>query len=366
MKKLIFFTLLMIGVFAVQAQTTLPKNPEPGKCYVECVTPDEYRTETVKVLVRPEYKRLKVIPAEYKTVYDTVIVKEASVRYEYVPAEYETVTVEYQKEDGYNKLNVSPASFGSGSEEVEVSPRTVRYEWQVYENCESDNPGDCRVLCAVEYPAQTTSVPTKPLEQDARTEKRPINGEKANYTKRVVKKKAEVREIPIPAETKVVARRVLVKDETVEEEIVPAEYQEVEKQVLVKAGGVTIWEEIDCELLSYTILPINYELGSARLTPRARQIIDDKLVSLMQDRPNIRIEIAAHTDSRGSKASNQSLSERRARSVVNYLVSKGISRSRLESKGYGENRLKNRCADGVDCTEAEHAINRRTEFRVLN
>ncbi|MEO0628760.1 MAG: OmpA family protein, partial [Bacteroidota bacterium] len=105
---------------------------------------------------------------------------------------------------------------------------------------------------------------------------------------------------------------------------------------------------------------------SARLTPDSRQIIDDNLLQLLRERPNIRIEIAAHTDSRGSAASNQNLSERRAQSVVDYLIGKGINRSRLVARGYGESRLKNRCADGVSCTEAEHAVNRRTEFRVMN
>ena len=119
-------------------------------------------------------------------------------------------------------------------------------------------------------------------------------------------------------------------------------------------------------MTSFNVLPINYELGSARLTAASRQVIDDRLLALLNDRPNIRIEINAHTDSRGSAASNQDLSERRAQSVVNYLGGKGINRSRLVSRGYGESRLKNRCADGVSCTEAEHAVNRRTEFRVLN
>ena len=74
----------------------------------------------------------------------------------------------------------------------------------------------------------------------------------------------------------------------------------------------------------------------------------------------------AHTDARGNDDYNMSLSQQRANSVVNYLVSKGISRSRLSAKGYGETRLKNRCANGVECSDGEHRTNRRTEFRVLN
>ena len=86
----------------------------------------------------------------------------------------------------------------------------------------------------------------------------------------------------------------------------------------------------------------------------------------MKNKPYITIEISSHTDSRGSGGANQELSESRARSVVNYLIARGINSSRLVAKGYGENRLLNRCANGVSCTEKEHERNRRTEFRILS
>jgi outer membrane protein OmpA-like peptidoglycan-associated protein len=60
------------------------------------------------------------------------------------------------------------------------------------------------------------------------------------------------------------------------------------------------------------------------------------------------------------------LSQRRAESAVNYLVGKGISRERLEARGYGESRLLNACANGVTCSEEAHQANRRTEIKVLN
>ena len=95
-------------------------------------------------------------------------------------------------------------------------------------------------------------------------------------------------------------------------------------------------------------------------------MIDSKLLKLMKDKPNIRVEIASHTDSRGSSEANLVLSQSRAESVVNYIVSGGIQRYRLVAKGYGETQLKNGCFDGINCSEAQHAVNRRTEFRVLN
>ena len=73
----------------------------------------------------------------------------------------------------------------------------------------------------------------------------------------------------------------------------------------------------------------------------------------------------SHTDSRGNDAYNLSLSQQRANAVVNYLATKGIARSRMAAKGYGETRLVNKCSNGVQCTDEEHARNRRTEFRIL-
>lgn len=69
---------------------------------------------------------------------------------------------------------------------------------------------------------------------------------------------------------------------------------------------------------------------------------------------------------RGTTKDNQDLSERRAKAVVDYLISKGINASQLYAKGFGESRLLNNCKDGVACSEAEHAVNRRTTFRVVN
>jgi cell division protein FtsN len=78
------------------------------------------------------------------------------------------------------------------------------------------------------------------------------------------------------------------------------------------------------------------------------------------------VEIASHTDARGTFAYNDELSQRRAAGVVDYLVSKGINLTRLVAHGYGETEPRNRCKDGVKCSEQEYARNRRTEIRVTN
>jgi outer membrane protein OmpA-like peptidoglycan-associated protein/tetratricopeptide (TPR) repeat protein len=91
----------------------------------------------------------------------------------------------------------------------------------------------------------------------------------------------------------------------------------------------------------------------------------DKLVSIMKENP-ITVELGSHTDCRGTFEYNDRLSQRRAESAVQYIVSQGIDAGRITAKGYGEHQLTNKCADGVKCTEAEHQLNRRTEVRVTD
>ena len=92
----------------------------------------------------------------------------------------------------------------------------------------------------------------------------------------------------------------------------------------------------------------------------------DKVVEMMKENSSIKIEVSSFTDSRGSSAYNLKLSDRRAQSTIDYLVSNGIERSRVTGKGYGESRMINKCINGVECSEAAHQKNRRTEFVILN
>lgn len=91
----------------------------------------------------------------------------------------------------------------------------------------------------------------------------------------------------------------------------------------------------------------------------------EKLITVMEEYPEIKIEIRSHTDSRGSEGYNNALSERRAQSTKKYLVEKGIEEDRLEAKGYGETMLLNECEDGINCSNVKHEQNRRSEFIIL-
>lgn len=110
---------------------------------------------------------------------------------------------------------------------------------------------------------------------------------------------------------------------------------------------------------------IYYDLGKWSLRSESFTELD-KLAGYLKDNPGIRIELSSHTDSRGSKSANQKLSQKRAQSCVDYLISVGIDKSRIIAKGYGETKLVNGCKDGVTCTEEEHQKNRRTEVKILS
>ncbi|MEQ8217705.1 MAG: OmpA family protein [Arenibacter sp.] len=111
--------------------------------------------------------------------------------------------------------------------------------------------------------------------------------------------------------------------------------------------------------------PIFFNLNRFNITYKAAAELD-KIVSFMNDFPNVKIKIEAHTDSRASDAFNMELSNNRAKSTQDYLVYMGIDASRIESAiGYGESRLINNCANGVPCSNEDHLANRRCDFIII-
>jgi len=90
-----------------------------------------------------------------------------------------------------------------------------------------------------------------------------------------------------------------------------------------------------------------------------------KVIAAMEKYPSLKIKVNSHTDSRGPDAYNLWLSQKRAESTVNYMISKGITQDRLQGEGFGETKLINQCANGVRCSAKEHEFNRRSEFIIL-
>lgn len=108
--------------------------------------------------------------------------------------------------------------------------------------------------------------------------------------------------------------------------------------------------------------PIYFDFDKHNIKPQAAFELD-KLVAIMQKYPNMEIAVGSHTDNRATDAYNDALSERRAQSTVQYVISKGIDRARITGKGYGERQPAVSC--GGSCSEAQHQKNRRSEFTIV-
>ncbi|HIC32608.1 MAG TPA: flagellar motor protein MotB [Flavobacteriaceae bacterium] len=110
---------------------------------------------------------------------------------------------------------------------------------------------------------------------------------------------------------------------------------------------------------------IYFDLDKDYIRPDA-QIELRKVIAVMKLYPNMKIDVRSHTDSRANDNYNMDLSNRRTQSTIDYIVNVGgISKNRLTGKGYGETQLVNRCSNGVNCSETEHQLNRRSEFIIV-
>ncbi len=113
------------------------------------------------------------------------------------------------------------------------------------------------------------------------------------------------------------------------------------------------------------INPIFFDFDKWNIRTDAEYELEN-IVDVMREHPNMVIKIESHTDSRGSDNYNMKLSDRRAKSTRDYILSRGIAAERIESAiGYGETQLLNKCSNGVKCTSEEHQLNRRSYFYIL-
>jgi len=115
------------------------------------------------------------------------------------------------------------------------------------------------------------------------------------------------------------------------------------------------------DILGINIIYFDFDKDFIRSPDATMEL--QKVILYMKTYPTVNIDVRSHTDSRASDAYNDDLSTRRNISTIDYIVQKGgISRSRLTGRGYGERQLVNECSNGVKCTEAQHDLNRRSEF----
>ncbi|MFP4846345.1 OmpA family protein [Winogradskyella sp. PE311] len=114
------------------------------------------------------------------------------------------------------------------------------------------------------------------------------------------------------------------------------------------------------------INPIFFDFNKSNIRTDASYELEN-IVDVLRKHPNMIIKIESHTDSRGRDRYNMKLSDRRAKSTRDYLISRGIEANRIESAiGFGESQLLNQCSNNTDCSEEEHQLNRRSYFYIVN
>ena len=154
------------------------------------------------------------------------------------------------------------------------------------------------------------------------------------------------------------------KYETAEVKVSTDKEGETYYEMLLKPREVAISKNTDLAKV-FDIKEIYFDLNKSDIRPDAAVELA-KIVEVMKEYPKMKIDIRSHTDSRASDAYNLALSDRRAKSTLEWIVKQGIERKRLTAKGYGETRLVNGCSNGVPCTEEEHQANRRSEFIIVS
>ncbi|SHG82266.1 OmpA family protein [Flavobacterium defluvii] len=111
----------------------------------------------------------------------------------------------------------------------------------------------------------------------------------------------------------------------------------------------------------FGIKMIYFDLDKSNIRTEAALDLE-KILDVLKQYPNMKLDIRSHTDSRASYQYNQVLSDRRAKSTIDWLIQNGVVKNRLTGRGYGETELLNDCFDNINCTEEQHQMNRRSEF----
>lgn len=365
MKKLLFSFLLLCWYTSTTGQN-FPTNPDPNKCYIKVTSQDVFDYRKVEKIIKPEHKVLSVIPAQYETITKTVLVRPSYKKLIIVPEVWGKETFTYSNQDPASVIEVKPVVFEAKRDTIELIPAFSR--WEVggrKPNCYDPDPEACKFWKYKEYPAEIEEYETMYISQESSFTTSLGIRSNETYERKVLKQPARVEEVMVAADYKEVKKKILISDAYISEEIIPAEKEYVTRKVLVTKGGKVSWKGVECSLLEYQALPITWDFNSAVLTDIAKSTIDATLMPILIYNPGVKLEIASHTDSRGIDSANNQLSDKRAKAVATYLVSKGVQESLLVPVGYGETRLKNECGDSISCPDSKHEENRRTEFRLL-
>lgn len=225
MKQVSLLIFAIVSTFGLMAngQAGLPADATPGHCYAKCYIPDQWKTETERVMIKEASTKKVAVAAKFETRTERVMIKEASTILKVTPARYETRT-----------------------ERVKVSDATTKWIKQKDAMCSSENSDDCMVWCLVEVPAQYKTISKRVLVEAAKTVDIDIPAEYKTVTKRVLVAPASTVEVAVPAVYSNVTKRVQVAPATFNTIDIPAEYKTVSKRVLVKQGGMSEYREVVC------------------------------------------------------------------------------------------------------------------------
>ncbi|MFK8161653.1 MAG: OmpA family protein [Lewinella sp.] len=228
-----------------------------------------------------------------------------------------TVTLDeyvYTFEDYLTYTPEEAARFPHQELELVISPKYSQWEATTYEGCESDDPNDCQVLCYKSYPA-----------------------------------------------------KIVIIYDPINDTLGSPHWVEVEFKELVNKGGLTSYEEIDCALTSFNNVPLSWDKEDiTALTPQDKRMLDDRIVELLRQKENIRIQINVHTKTNGMAQELENIASDRAFSIIDHLENRFINTYRVLTRAWGGKQPLNKCGDPMPCSEWEDSQNERVQFRVLN
>ncbi len=133
-------------------------------------------------------------------------------------------------------------------------------------------------------------------------------------------------------------------------------------ELIPEEQQITVGEDL---AIALDLNPIYFDFDKSFIRADARVELE-KVYAYLTQYPNVKIDVRSHTDSRAPDNYNLTLSIRRNKSTIKYLLDKGVSSDRITGKGYGETQIQNRCTNGVKCSNEEHEFNRRSEFIIIS
>lgn len=159
------------------------------------------------------------------------------------------------------------------------------------------------------------------------------------------------------------AKQVIVEAENIEQEVPTIETTIVAKEPVRDIPDEILKPRGDKYVMN--IDPVYFDLGSSYFNKNNKEELV-KILTFLKEHPTMKIEIGANSDVQGTSDYNRWLSDRRATRVKDFLVSGGIDSNRIITNSFGDTQIVNKCIKGVDCTDEEHAVNRRVEFVVVS